>query len=88
MKIVLQLFLAMATRAFWGTREDADFGRLFWATTLGTRLVVAAAGLGPELASKAFVKQSLLEEQLLNPPLLPSEARSVKRCTKSVLGDL
>ena len=68
MKIVLRLFLAVATRAFWATGGDDNFGRQFWATILIMNWVATAVLSGPRLGSEALVRCSLLDEQLVPPP--------------------
>ena len=68
MKIVLRLFLAVATRAFWAIGGDDNFGRQFWATILITNWVATVVLSGPRLGSEALVKCSFRDEQLVPPP--------------------
>ena len=68
MKIVLRLFLAVATRAFWAIGGDDNFGRQFWATILIINWVATAVLSGPRLGSEALVRCSLRDEQLVPPP--------------------
>ena len=68
MKIVLRLFSAVATRAFWAIGGDDNFGRQFWATILIINWVATAVLSGPRLGSQALVRCSLLDEQLVPPP--------------------
>ena len=68
MKIVLRLFSAEATRAFWAIGGDDNFGRQFWATILIINWVATAVLSGPRLGSEALVRCSLRDEQLVPPP--------------------
>ena len=68
MKIVLRLFSAVATRAFWAIGGDDNFGRQFWATILIINWVATAVLSGPRLGSEALVRCSLRDEQLVPPP--------------------
>ena len=68
MNIVLRLFSAVATRAFWAIGGDDNFGRQFWATILIINWVATAVLSGPRLGSEALVRCSLRDEQLVPPP--------------------
>ena len=76
MKIVLRLFSAVATRAFWAIGGDDNFGRQFWATILIINWVAAVVLSGPRLGSKALVRCSLHDEQLVPPPLQSGSCRA------------
>ena len=68
MKIVLRLFSAVATRAFWAIGGDDNFGRQFWATILIMNWVATAVLSGPRVDSEALVRCSLRDEQLVPAP--------------------
>ena len=67
MKIVLRLFSAVATRAFWAIGGDDNFGRQFWETILHIYWVAVVVLSGPRPGSKVLVRCSLLDEQLVPP---------------------
>ena len=89
MKIVLRLFSAVATRAFWAIGGDDNFGRQFWATILIINWVATVVLSGPRLGSKALVGCSLRDEQLVPPPTpvrkLPCLARHGKYQPQQVI---
>ena len=58
----------MATRAFRAIGGDDNFGRQFWATILIINWVATVVLSGPRLGSKALVRCSLRDEQLVPPP--------------------
>ena len=88
MNIVLRLFAAVATRAFWAIGGDDNFGRQFWATNLIINWVATVVLSGPRLGSKALVRCSLRDEQLVPPPpvrKLPCLARHGKYQPQQVI---
>ena len=88
MKIVLRLFSAVATRAFWAIGGDDNFGRQFWATILIMNWVATAVLSGPRLGSEAVVRCSLRDEQLVPPPparKLPCLASQAKHQPQQVI---
>ena len=92
MKIVLRLFSAVATRAFWAIGGDDNFGRQFWATILIINWVATVVLSGPRLGSKALVRCSLRDEQLVPPPTpvrkLPCLARHGKYQPQQVIFEM
>ena len=55
-------------QGLWAIGGDDNFGRQFWATILIINWVATVVLSGPRLGSKALVRCSLRDEQLVPPP--------------------